>query len=79
MYQFASPVRWIETQDIPFTQYKFEHLIEVGPSPTLMDMATHTLKAKYEDSDDAITHSCAILCHAKHYQFQDELEEAPAA
>jgi len=35
-YQFASPVRWIETQDLLFTQYKFERFIETGPSPTLM-------------------------------------------
>jgi fatty acid synthase subunit alpha, fungi type len=33
-YQFASPVRWIETQDLFFGQYKFERFIEIGPSPT---------------------------------------------
>ena len=50
-YQFASSVRWIKTQDLFFEQYKFKHFIEVGPSPTLVGMATHTLKAKYETKD----------------------------
>lgn len=82
-YQFASPVRWIETQDILFTHYKFERFIEIGPSPTLTGMATRTLKAKYEVQDDSVTHRRAIFCHAKHtkevyYQFEDEAE-APAA
>lgn len=43
-YQFASPVRWIETQDILFKDFKFERLIELGPSPTLTGMATRTQK-----------------------------------
>lgn len=43
-YQFASPVRWIETQDILFKKFNFERLIEIGPSPTLMTMASRTQK-----------------------------------
>lgn len=43
-YQFASPVRWIETQDVLYKTYKFERLIELGPSPTLTGMATRTQK-----------------------------------
>lgn len=43
-YQFASPVRWIETQDVLFKTFKFERLIELGPSPTLTGMATRTQK-----------------------------------
>jgi malonyl CoA-acyl carrier protein transacylase len=43
-YQFASPVRWIETQDVLFKDFKFERLIELGPSPTLTGMATRTQK-----------------------------------
>ncbi|KAG8694164.1 3-oxoacyl-[acyl-carrier-protein] synthase, partial [Ceratobasidium sp. 395] len=39
-YQFASPVRWIQTQDLLFTHYNFERLIELGPGPTLTGMAT---------------------------------------
>ncbi|KAF8206176.1 fatty acid synthase [Mycena galopus ATCC 62051] len=82
-YQFASPVRWIQTQDRLFTEYAFERLIELGPSPTLTGMATRTLKAKYETEDDSISRTRTILCHAKnvkeiYYQFEDELE-APSA
>ncbi|KAI0311286.1 acyl transferase domain-containing protein, partial [Amylostereum chailletii] len=81
-YQFASPVRWIETQDLLFTHFKFERFIEIGPSPTLTGMATRTLKAKYETQDDSTARSRVILCHSKngkeiYYQFEDE-PEAPA-
>ena len=77
-YQFASPVRWIETQDILFTVHDFERFIEIGPSPTLTGMATRTLKAKYEAGDDSVSRIRAILCHAKntkevYYQFEDEV------
>jgi fatty acid synthase subunit alpha len=82
-YQFASAVRWIETQDRLFTQFNFERLIELGPGPTLTGMATRTWKAKYETSDGAVSRTRAIFCHAKHakevyYQFEDELEAASA-
>jgi fatty acid synthase subunit alpha, fungi type len=40
-YQFASPVRWIETQGLFFGQYKFERFIEIGPSPTLTGGCAH--------------------------------------
>ncbi|KAJ7285205.1 fatty acid synthase [Mycena rebaudengoi] len=78
-YQFASPVRWIQTQDRLFTEYSFERLIELGPSPTLTGMATRTLKAKYESQDDSTSRTRTILCHAKnakeiYYEFEDELE-----
>ncbi|KAH9960999.1 hypothetical protein BGW80DRAFT_1360717, partial [Lactifluus volemus] len=52
-YQFASPVHWIETQDLFFGQYRFERFIEVSPSPTLTGTAVRTLKAKYEAKDDS--------------------------
>jgi fatty acid synthase subunit alpha, fungi type len=47
-YQFASPVRWIQTDDLLFITFNFERLVELGPSPTLTRMATRTLKTKYE-------------------------------
>ena len=77
-YQFISSVRWIETQDVLFSAHDFERFIEIGPSPTLTGMATRTLKAKYEASDDSVGRIRAILCHAKHakevyYQFEDEV------
>lgn len=64
-YQFASAVRWIETQDQLFTAFRFERMIEVGPSPTLAGMAQRTLKAKYEAYDDALMQSRTILCYTK--------------
>jgi len=83
-YQFASPVRWIETQDLLFTVHDFERFIEIGPSPTLTGMATRTLKAKYEAGDDSVSRTRAILCHAKHtkevyYQFEDEISSEGGA
>lgn len=81
-YQFASPVRWIQTQDLLFTHYNFERLVELGPGPTLTGMATRTLKAKYEAADGSISRARQILCHAKnpkeiYYQFEDEVVDAP--
>ncbi|KIJ51487.1 hypothetical protein M422DRAFT_203704 [Sphaerobolus stellatus SS14] len=82
-YQFASAVRWIETQDRLFKEYNFERLIELGPGPTLTGMATRTLKTKYEALDDSAGRTRAIFCHSKHpkeiyYLFEDE-SEAPSA
>ncbi|KAK0213643.1 fatty acid synthase alpha subunit-like protein, partial [Armillaria fumosa] len=83
-YQFASPVRWIEIQDRLFVDYSFEHFIELGPSPTLTGMATRTFKAKYETSDDAVSHKRSIFCISKnqkdiYYSFEDEVEEEVVA
>ncbi|GAA5878476.1 hypothetical protein JCM8547_005957 [Rhodosporidiobolus lusitaniae] len=84
-YQFASPVRWIETQDILFKDFKFERLIELGPSPTLTGMATRTQKLKYDGHDSSLGIKRSIYCIAKHqkeiyYQLDDVSggEEAPA-
>ncbi|RPD56992.1 hypothetical protein L226DRAFT_573669 [Lentinus tigrinus ALCF2SS1-7] len=43
-YQFASPVHWIETENILFKHYKFERSIEICPLPTLTGVATRTLR-----------------------------------
>jgi fatty acid synthase subunit alpha, fungi type len=82
-YQFASPVRWIQTQDLLFTTFNFERLVEIGPSPTLTGMATRTLKAKYETLDGSVSRNRSILCHAKnvkeiYYQHEDEIEPPTA-
>jgi len=48
-FQFASPVRWIETQDY-FFKNGVEMIVEVGPATTLKGMAQRTLQlagAKY--------------------------------
>ena len=78
-YQFASPVRWIQTQDLLFTTFNFERLVKLGPSPTLTGMETRTLKTKYETLDGSVSRNRSILCHAKnvkeiYYQYEDEVE-----
>ncbi|OLY80881.1 Fatty acid synthase subunit alpha [Smittium mucronatum] len=79
-YQFASPVRWIETQDLLFKNYSIERFIEIGPSPTLCGMAQRTLKFKYEAYDDAMTRRRTSLCYTKdtqelYYSYEPEEEE----
>ncbi|KAJ3071925.1 3-oxoacyl-[acyl-carrier-protein] synthase [Podochytrium sp. JEL0797] len=81
-YQFASPVRWIETQDLIFKDFEVERLIEVGPNPVLSGMAIRTLKMKYEAYDDAVTRRRVQLCTSKdrkdiYYEFEDVAVEAP--
>ncbi|KAI9239093.1 MAG: hypothetical protein BYD32DRAFT_366717 [Podila humilis] len=85
-YQFASPVRWIETQDRLFKEFNIVRLIEVGPSPTLCGMAQRTLKFKYEAYDDALTFQRSTLCTSKDakeiYYAMDNVESSsptPAA
>ena len=85
-YQFASPVRWIETQDRFFADFKFERLIELGPGPTLTGMAKRTLNLKYQTNDDSNTIKREIYCIAKnqadiYYVREDEpaLQNAAAA
>ncbi|KPV74523.1 uncharacterized protein RHOBADRAFT_28081 [Rhodotorula graminis WP1] len=84
-YQFASPVRWIETQDILFKEFKFERLVELGPSPTLTGMATRTQKLKYDAHDSALGVKRVIYCIAKNqkeiYYLHDDVaggDDAPA-
>lgn len=64
-YQFASPVRWIETQDVLLKDYKVERIVEIGPSPTLAGMANRTIKAKYESFDAALSLQREVLCYSK--------------
>lgn len=89
-YQFASPVRWIETQDVFFSEpYNIDRLVEFGPGPTLKGMAERTHKLKYAAADQARGKRRVFLSSAKdkeaiYYAFADEeeaapVEEAPAA
>ncbi|KAL3433440.1 hypothetical protein BDV09DRAFT_171990 [Aspergillus tetrazonus] len=52
-YQFASPVRWIETQDVVLGQYRAERIIEIGPAATLTNMIKQTVQSKFLHSDRA--------------------------
>jgi fatty acid synthase subunit alpha len=79
-YQFASPVRWIETQDLFFRDLRVQRLVEIGPAPTLAGMAMRTLESGkfsplvkrevlwYERDRDAI-----------YYQLEDREVELPPA
>lgn len=85
-YQFASPVRWIETQDVFLKDFNTERVVEIGPSPTLAGMASRTIKAKYESYDAALSLQRQVLCYAKDakeiYYTPDPAEapvETPAA
>lgn len=80
-YQFASPVRWIETQDVFLAEKTAERIVEVGPADTLGVMAKRTLAAKYEAFDAAKSVQRQILCYNKDakeiYYDVDPIEEEP--
>ena len=81
-YQFASPVRWIETQDVILGNKETERIVEVGPADTLGGMARRTLASKYEAFDAAKSVSRQILCYSKDakdiYYDVDPVEEEAA-
>lgn len=64
-YQFASPVRWIETQDVILAEQRTERIVEIGPADTLGGMARRTLASKYEAYDAATSVQRQILCYNK--------------
>lgn len=86
-YQFASPVRWIETQDVILGEKETERIVEIGPADTLGGMARRTLAGKYEAHDAARSVQRQILCYNKdakdiYYDVdpvEDEPEAAPAS
>lgn len=80
-YQFASPVRWIETQDVFLAEKTAERVVEIGPADTLGVMAKRTLASKYEAYDAAKSVQRQILCYNKDpkeiYYDVDPIEEEP--
>lgn len=80
-YQFASPVRWIETQDVFLAEKTAERVVEIGPADTLGVMAKRTLNSKYEAYDAAKSVQRQILCYNKDskeiYYDVDPVEEEP--
>lgn len=64
-YQFASPVRWIETQDVVLGEKTTERIVEIGPADTLGVMAKRTIASKYEAHDAALSVQRQILCYNK--------------
>lgn len=83
-YQFASPVRWIETQDVILAEKRTERIVEIGPADTLGGMAKRTIASKYEAYDAALSVQRQILCYNKdakeiYYDVEPTEEEtAPA-
>ncbi|KAJ2481042.1 fatty acid synthase alpha subunit Lsd1 [Coemansia sp. RSA 2131] len=55
-YQFASPVKWIETQDRLFGEFAIEQIIEIGPSATLCRMAEGSLMIAGLEKQVAVKH-----------------------
>lgn len=82
-YQFASPVRWIETQDVVLGEKTTERIVEIGPADTLGVMAKRTLASKYEGHDAARSLQRQILCYNKDakdiYYDVDPIDEEPEA
>ena len=80
-YQFASPVRWIETQDVFLAEKTAERIVEIGPADTLGVMAKRTLASKYEAYDAAKSVQRQILCYNKDakeiYYDVDPVEDEP--
>lgn len=80
-YQFASPVRWIETQDVILAEKTTERIVEIGPADTLGVMAKRTIAAKYEAYDAAKSLQRQILCYNKDakeiYYDVDPVEDEP--
>jgi fatty acid synthase subunit alpha, fungi type len=82
-YQFASPVRWIETQDVILAEKTTERIVEIGPADTLGVMAKRTLASKYEAYDAAKSVQRQILCYNKDakeiYYDVDPVEDEPSS
>lgn len=82
-YQFASPVRWIETQDVILGEKTTERIVEVGPADTLGVMAKRTIAAKYEAYDAARSVQRQILVYNKDakdiYYDVDPIDDEPVA
>lgn len=80
-YQFASPVRWIETQDVILAEKRTERIVEIGPADTLGGMARRTIASKYEAYDAATSVQRQILCYSKDakeiYYDVDPVEDEP--
>ena len=90
-WQFASPVRWIETQDLLFTEEAagglgVERFVEIGvkSAPTVAGLATNTLKlAEYAHSTvevlNAERDAAVLFATDTDPEPEDIVDEAPVA
>ncbi|UZP32194.1 hypothetical protein NXS19_000010 [Fusarium pseudograminearum] len=86
-YQFANPVKWIETQDVLLKEKEINHMIEIGPSSTLTNMAKRTISKKYSEHDAALReprllqsfdeHAAEIYCKTIQNRTQPHKSSAP--
>ncbi|OOQ83309.1 3-oxoacyl-[acyl-carrier-protein] synthase [Penicillium brasilianum] len=65
-YQFASPVKWIQTQDVLLKDLKIQNLLEVGPVSTLVNMLSRTLQ-----NEDYVIHDSALGVRRKLLSYRD--------
>ncbi|MDO5076205.1 type I polyketide synthase [Corynebacterium sp.] len=83
-WQFASPVRWIETQHLALTELGVERFVEVGvgSSPTIANMMGQTLRLpQYRDADVEVLNverERAIVFATDEVTREVPAEEAPA-
>ncbi|KAJ2854465.1 hypothetical protein GGI22_004484, partial [Coemansia erecta] len=66
-YQFSSPVRWIETQDVLLRELGVTRFIEIGPRSVLSNMLRHTLDCslyKVEGCSDSLKSEVTVLASA---------------
>ncbi|KAI9745829.1 MAG: hypothetical protein M1818_000510 [Claussenomyces sp. TS43310] len=81
-HQFASPVQWIETQDVLLGQQNAERFIEIGPSDTLTSMTKKTIARKYQNRDAARHMNRKLLYYSKNareiqYDEEEGLKAVP--
>ncbi|XPS80623.1 Fatty-acyl-CoA synthase system [Ascochyta lentis] len=81
-HQFAFPVRWIDTQDVLFSDPKnISRFVELGPSSILTTMARRTHNIKYSTKDTILSIDRSFMASTRdqkalHYQY-DEPEDEP--
>ena len=84
-WQFASPVRWIETQDLLFGPAGIERFVEigVGAAPTVANLASATLKLPGRDGSPVevlnFEREKAVLFAIDADPVDDDVDDAPAA
>ncbi|KAJ1947505.1 fatty acid synthase alpha subunit Lsd1 [Linderina macrospora] len=85
-YQFSSPVRWIETQDVLLTEIEVGRFVEVGPGSVLSNMLKRSLSnlpPSARVDSDAVKARTNIMCVSSEmakilYQEHPVADSAPA-
>ncbi|MCJ1325979.1 hypothetical protein MMC10_002642 [Thelotrema lepadinum] len=64
-YQLASPVQWIDTQELLFSKQGIQRLIEIGPGDTLASMARKSLAAQHHRYNPALAAKRKLMYYKK--------------